>query len=422
MKNKFYSLLILTLMFFTSHNYSQWLIVSSGGSVAYNSISFYQSWGFAGGDLGLLKKTVDHGSTWTTLTLGASTKINDVYTYNQNMVYLCGVDGMIYKTTNAGTNWITQTTAAAYRYYDLDFINSTTGMVVGDDGRVGFTANGGTNWIQAQLNVSPGAKLDYKVCDMIDINTWLVASADTQISNINYSYLHRTTNNGTSYQNVYTMVGGLTNDVSFMYLRVMSSTTIYAVSANGYFLRSINNGTTWTAIQLPTIPLAVDFANMSTGYYCGQNGVIRKTTNGGINWIEQTSPTTQALKTIYCRDTSNIYAAGNNGTIVRTQNGGNFVGLNPTGNEIPETFSLNQNYPNPFNPTTRISFDLPVSFFVNLTVYNLLGKEVKVLVNENLSAGKYEADFNASELPGGTYFYRLRAGDFTQTKKMILIK
>ncbi|MBN8583847.1 MAG: T9SS type A sorting domain-containing protein [Ignavibacteria bacterium] len=422
MKNLLYSFLVFALMIYTSNTASQWQIVSSGGAVAYNSISFYQSWGFAGGDLGLIKKTVDHGSTWTTLSLGATTKINDVYTYNNVIAYLCGVDGMIYKTPNGGLNWTAQTTAAAYRYYDLDFINSTTGMVVGDDGRAGFTTNGGTNWLQAQLNVSPGAKLDYKVCDMIDMNTWLVASADTQISNIQYSYLHRTTNNGASYQNVYTMVGGLTNDVSFMYLRVMTSTTIYAVSANGYFLRSINNGTTWTAIQLPTIPLAVDFANMSTGYYCGQNGVIRKTTNGGINWIEQTSPTTQALKTIFCKDTSNIYAAGNNGTIVRTQNGGNFVGVNPAGNEIPETFSLNQNYPNPFNPSTRISFDIPVASFVNLTVYNILGKDVKILVNENLNAGKFEAEFDAADLPGGIYFYRLNAGKYTETRKMILVK
>lgn len=421
MNLKIFTLLIL-LGCINTLTHSQWYIVSSGGSIAYNSISFYQSWGFAAGDLGLLKKSVDHGSTWTTLTLGASTKINDVYTYNQNMVYLCGVDAMIYKTTNAGTNWTAQTTASAFRYYDLDFINSTTGMVVGDDGRVGFTANGGSNWLQAQLSVSPGAKLDYKVCDMIDMNTWLVASADTQISNIKYSYLHRTTNNGASYQNVYTMVGGLTNDVSFIYLRVMTSTTIYAVSANGYFLRSINNGTTWTSVQLPTIPLSVDFANMSTGYYCGQNGVIRKTTNGGINWIEQNSPTTQSLKTVFCRDTTNIFAAGLNGTIIRTQNGGTFVGISQTGNETPAAFSLEQNYPNPFNPSTKISFDIPVSSFVNMAIYNILGKEVKVLVNENLAAGKYEAEFDASDLPGGVYFCRLSNGQFTQTKKMLLVK
>ena len=421
MKQKIFTLLIL-IGCITPISHSQWYVVSSGGSIAYNSISFYQSWGFAGGDLGLIKKSVDHGSTWTTLSLGASTKINDVHTYNQNVVYLCGVDAMIYKTTNAGTNWTAQTTAAAYRFYDMDFINSTTGMVVGDDGRVGFTINGGANWLQAQLSVTPGAKLDYKICDMTDMNTWLVASADTQIVNGQYSYIHRTTNNGASYQNLYTMAGGLTDDVSFIYLRAMNANTIYAVSANGYFLRTINNGTTWTAIQLPTIPLSIDFVNMSTGYYCGQNGVVRKSTNGGINWIEQISPTTQALKTIFCRDTSSIYAAGNNGTIIRTQNGGTFVGINQAGNEIPETFSLYQNYPNPFNPSTKITFDIPVASVIKLAVYSILGKEIKVLVNENLAAGKYQAEFDASDLPAGVYFCKLSNGQYNQTTKMLLVK
>ena len=422
MKNKLYSFLILASIFISVQSYSQWYIVASGGVAGYNSISFYQNWGFAGGDLGLLKKSVDNGSTWTTISLGSSNKIYDVYTYNQTTVYLCGVNGMISKTVNGGLNWTMQTSPAAYYYYDLDFINSSTGMAVGDDGKAAFTANGGTNWIQAQLNVTPGAKLDYKVCDMIDVNTWVVASADTQISNIRYSYLHRTTNNGTSYQNVYTMVGGLTNDVSFIYLRVMSPTTIYAVSANGYFLRSINNGTTWTAVQLPTIPLAVNFANMSTGYYSGQNGVIRKTTNGGINWIQQNSPTPEALKTIFCTDTNNVYAAGSNGIIIRTQNGGSFVGIEPVNSETPGQFSLNQNYPNPFNPATKISFDIPVQSYVKLTVYDILGNEIGSLIREDLSAGSYEVEFDASNLPSGTYFYRLTSGEFSQTKKMLLVK
>ncbi|HAX49247.1 MAG TPA: YCF48-related protein [Ignavibacteria bacterium] len=422
MKNKKYLVLLTALLLISSQSFSQWYIVSSGGAIGYNSISFYQSWGFSGGDLGLLKKTVDHGSTWTTLTLGASTKINDVYTYNQNIAYLCGVDGMIYKSTNAGTNWTAQTTSAAFRFYDMDFINSTTGMVVGDDGRAGFTTNGGTNWLQGQLNVSPGAKLDYKVCDMNDMNTWLVASSDTQIVNTQYSYIHRTTNNGASYQNIYTMTGGLTSDVSFIYLRVMNASTIYAVTANGDLIRTVNSGTNWNTVQLPSIPLAIDFANVYTGYYCGQNGVIRKTTNGGVNWTEQTSPTTQALKTIFCRDTSNIYAAGNSGTIIRTQNGGGFVGIQQLGSEIPDVFMLNQNYPNPFNPSSKISFDLPLSSFVKLAIYNILGKEVNVPVKENLFAGKYEIEFDASDLPSGTYFYRLTAGSFSDTKKMTLIK
>ena len=89
---------------------------------------------------------------------------------------------------------------------------------------------------------------------------------------------------------------------------------------------------------------------------------------------------------------------------------------------IPTEFSLEQNYPNPFNPVTIIRYELPHSTEVNLTIYNLLGQEIEILVNEYQPAGTYEASFNALALPSGTYFYRLQAGKFVQTKKMVLLK
>ena len=91
-------------------------------------------------------------------------------------------------------------------------------------------------------------------------------------------------------------------------------------------------------------------------------------------------------------------------------------------NTTSEKFSLSQNYPNPFNPLTVINFKLPVKSQVILKVYDVLGKEVTVLVNEKLNAGSYEIDFNAKNLTSGTYFYRITAGEFVETKKMILIK
>jgi len=90
--------------------------------------------------------------------------------------------------------------------------------------------------------------------------------------------------------------------------------------------------------------------------------------------------------------------------------------------ELPTDFNLYQNYPNPFNPSTKIKFVIPKSSFVNLKVYNVLGKEAATLVNEERPAGTYEVEFNGTGLPSGVYFYRLRAGDFVQTKKMMLMK
>ncbi len=89
---------------------------------------------------------------------------------------------------------------------------------------------------------------------------------------------------------------------------------------------------------------------------------------------------------------------------------------------IPQHFVLNQNYPNPFNPSTIISYQLSADSFTSLTVYNILGKEIEELVSEHQSAGKYEIRFTSENLSSGFYFYTLKSGNSTQTKKMILLK
>lgn len=90
--------------------------------------------------------------------------------------------------------------------------------------------------------------------------------------------------------------------------------------------------------------------------------------------------------------------------------------------KILSSYILEQNYPNPFNPVTKIMFTVPTSQYVNLTVYNLLGQEVATLVNDEKPIGNYEVSFIATNLPSGTYFYRLRAGSSIITKKMQLLK
>jgi len=89
---------------------------------------------------------------------------------------------------------------------------------------------------------------------------------------------------------------------------------------------------------------------------------------------------------------------------------------------IPLTFSLGQNYPNPFNPSTIIEFALPNPGFVTLSIFNTLGEQVATLVSENLTAGSYKYEWDASELTSGIYFYQLSAGNFVETKKMVLLK
>lgn len=98
------------------------------------------------------------------------------------------------------------------------------------------------------------------------------------------------------------------------------------------------------------------------------------------------------------------------------------TGVNQIGTEVPERFSLGQNYPNPFNPVTKINFDLPKSGFVTMKVYDVTGKVIANLISQNHSAGRYSIDFNANDFPSGTYFYKLETGDFSEVKRMVLVK
>ena len=98
------------------------------------------------------------------------------------------------------------------------------------------------------------------------------------------------------------------------------------------------------------------------------------------------------------------------------------IGINQISNEVPDGFSLSQNYPNPFNPVTRIKFNIAKESSVSITVFDVLGRHISTLVNEKLAAGSYETEWSAVNMPGGVYFYKIETDDFTETKKMMLVK
>ncbi|MGE5456841.1 MAG: T9SS type A sorting domain-containing protein, partial [Methanococcaceae archaeon] len=98
------------------------------------------------------------------------------------------------------------------------------------------------------------------------------------------------------------------------------------------------------------------------------------------------------------------------------------VDVKPENNNIPDEYTLNQNYPNPFNPATKISYSIPKEGNVKLTVYNLIGSRVAVLVDEYKPAGNYSIDFNGKDLSSGIYFYKLESGNFTSVKKLTFLK
>ena len=106
-----------------------------------------------------------------------------------------------------------------------------------------------------------------------------------------------------------------------------------------------------------------------------------------------------------------------------------FTGIRKIETGVPNSFSLSQNYPNPFNPVTKIKFDIPQTILASgnnnpvlLKVYDNLGREIKTLVNESLQPGTYEVSFDAGNFSSGVYYYKLSVGQFTETKKMLMIK
>ena len=195
-----------------------------------------------------------------------------------------------------------------------------------------------------------------------------------------------------------------------------------AVGTFGIILRTTNRGINWISQTSGTSNTlnSVCFTDVNNGMTVGITGTILRTTNGGTTWISQTSGTSNYLNSVSIIDAYNGTAVGMTGTILRTTNGGVFV--NQISSEIPERFSLYQNYPNPFNPSTKINYDIPKASYVKLIVYDVLGKKIATLVNEKLSSGSYEVDWNGSGYPSGVYFYKLTTGDYVETKKMILLK
>ena len=155
----------------------------------------------------------------------------------------------------------------------------------------------------------------------------------------------------------------------------------------------------------------------------GDGQVLYWTTDGGINWTLRPFGTAQYLNCLFFIDELTGWAVGDNGTILHTTNGGvTFIEEEENNFTQPKEFLLLQNYPNPFNPNTIIKYSIPKSSQVSLKIFNTLGEKIETLVDEEKPAGTYELNWNAANLPSGVYFYRLQAGDFVQTRKMILLK
>ncbi|MBK7499164.1 MAG: T9SS type A sorting domain-containing protein [Ignavibacteriales bacterium] len=191
---------------------------------------------------------------------------------------------------------------------------------------------------------------------------------------------------------------------------------------NGNNFIQLNNGLTNLNIKQLILKPGVFIALTGDGIFCSLDE--------GNYWTPfNLSGLNANINSVYLDNNQTLYACTDNGIYV-------FTGvLNVEDEIIPTIFVLQQNYPNPFNPSTKICYTIPISptssplakgrnevGFVTLKVYDILGKEIATLLNEEKSAGSYEIEFNASHLASGIYYYQLRAGDYVETKKMVLMK
>jgi len=202
-----------------------------------------------------------------------------------------------------------------------------------------------------------------------------------------------------------TVIHTNTSDLEFYLIHNgITDTVIYQVGGSGdNFIGTLLNDSAATIISNGTAPF--------TGLYMPYKP-LSQFNNGDVNgsWVLR----------IFDR------ATGNTGTLqawslIFTINNSP-IGITPIGNIIPDGYTLSQNYPNPFNPATNIEFSIPKASFVKLTVYDVSGRELETLVNQNMSAGIYKAEWDASKFSSGIYFYTINSADFRETKKMILIK
>ena len=168
------------------------------------------------------------------------------------------------------------------------------------------------------------------------------------------------------------------------------------------------------------------FINPEKGWAAGVLNRISRTTNGGVNWINSIAfPASNEYNSIYFTDTLTGWTVGKNGIILKTTTGGVLTGFSNTSSEIPDRYFLSQNYPNPFNSSSNLGFGISKLGFVSLKVYDVLGNELAVIVNEPKNAGSYNYQFSSVnyQLPSGIYYYSLYVdGEMIDTKRMVLLK
>jgi hypothetical protein len=308
----------------------------------------------------------NNGSTWATVNSGLTNLYISALMANNGNLYAATNVG-VFKSTNAGQNWVNSSSGITVAV--IWCLGSGSSAIFAGTGSGGLfrSTDDGANWTV--------------------VNNGIIG---VQIRGI-----------GSNGNNLFCGVGGA---------------GVYLSTDNGNNWNVINNGFNPSENVSSFIPYGS--AEIVTTW-----GGVYYTLDNGANW---TSATANLTNTSYAAFSSvltgtDIYVGSGPGVWKRPISE-IIIGINKISSEIPEAYNLNQNYPNPFNPTTNIKYQIPRAGYVTLKVFDILGKEIKTLVNEKQTPGVYEVTFDGSNLTSGIYFYKLTADDFSEVKKMTLIK
>lgn len=424
------SIILFTFLLFYCHlsNSQSWFQSYTSNNTSYTDIQFlnqntgYCSSSYSGGFIGNggVIKSTNGGSNWVGVYNGVP--IQSIYFINDNTGWIAGGywDDMgrksreIFKTTNGGQNFTRQyLDSLPYIFRAVQFMSQDAGYVLTRNGIL-YTSNSGANWITRNLPADNSGAMFF-VNQFTGYVSGYLSGSQTN--------LYKTTNAGLNWTTE--ALDGIVADIFFA-----NENTGWVISNAGKIYKTTDGWNSRTSIDLSLSNMSsIFFYGASTGWMCGGNGQMYYTNNGGANWTLQNTGTTSGLRNIFFTDSNTGWVLGGQyvspvliiASIHKTTNGG-ISAISNISSEVPAEYSLSQNYPNPFNPTTNFEFRIAGLGFVNLTIYDAMGRVVEILQNGNMKPGVYQAQWNAAEYPSGVYFYRLSANGFNETKKMILTK
>ena len=355
-------------------------------------------------------RTIDKGQNWIHLINGLprNSLVSSLTTASNGFVYAAIPSKGIYRSTDYGLDWSLLNSPPYLDYIKL--------IVAGLNGEL-FSSSWDGVFISKDEGLSWNLILNVPEIQAIGIhpNGYIFTANEMFNSNI-----YRSTNDGKTWDEVESYSLGSITQFAFELNNVFVSYKYYGTGT--CLMQSTNLGITWDYNKKDlhgTIGTSLILPRKEHLYIGTDEGVFL-TTNNGQSWKDYNDSTNN--KTVLCM------AVDSSGQLCAGTAKGVFLSINPVtsvkdkSNNTPSYYSLYQNYPNPFNPTTKIEYSIPQTSFVTLKVYDILGREIATLVNEEKPAGNYSIQFIAENLSSGIYFYKLQAGKYNSVKKMILIK